>query len=242
MGNSERLLALFRDVFISRCEDTQNISQHQIFYFSLIPQPRCFLRSSESLTSPFLRPVVPSPLRPKQVTTKFPDTFQHFFNHGSLTFNIQYSLLLMRHKRTFFDLKDCGTLNTLESMPYILGDINTVASIFMTEDDAITNGTIIIKGWDLYLTSQYDKGLVFRWMMMHRHYRTRFQRIQATDGAASTEPCLHELCRVVTEVEHRSTDGTCHPTTDGSYNSSSVLEIPLPVQKPYQVKSGRLPS
>ena len=52
----------------------------------------------------------------------------------------------MWHKRAFFDLKDCGALNTFEGVPYVLGDINTVASIFMAEDDAITNGTIIIKG------------------------------------------------------------------------------------------------
>ena len=92
--------------------------------------------------------------------------------------DFQYPLHLMRHKRTFFDLKDCGTLYTLESMPYVLRDVNTVASIFMTEDDALTDGTVIIKRRDLYLASQYDKSLVFRKMMMDRNNRARFQCIQ----------------------------------------------------------------
>ena len=59
---------------------------------------------------------------------------------------LQYSLLLMRHKRAFFNLGNCSTFYTLKGMPYVLEDVNTIASIFMTEDDAITNGTIIIKG------------------------------------------------------------------------------------------------
>lgn len=59
----------------------------------------------------------------------------------------------MRHEWAFFDLEDCGTLNTFESMPRVLGNVNTISSFFMAEDDAVANGTIIIKRRNLYLSS-----------------------------------------------------------------------------------------
>ena len=84
----------------------------------------------------------------------------------------------MLYKRAFFDLEDRGTLNTFKGVPHILGNVNTIAAFFMTEDDAVTDGTIIIIRSDLYLTSQYDKRLVFRRMSMDRYHCPWLYRIQ----------------------------------------------------------------
>ena len=65
--------------------------------------------------------------------------------------------------------------------------------------------------------------------MVNWHFRPRLHSIQATDGAARAEPCSHELCRVATEVEHSSTDGTFHPGSDESCSSFVGEEIPLPL-------------
>ncbi len=61
-----------------------------------------------------------------------------------LTLNRKYPLHFMLYKRTFFDLKDCGTLNTFQGVPHILGNVNAIAAFFMTEYDAIYYRTIII--------------------------------------------------------------------------------------------------
>jgi len=49
----------------------------------------------------------------------------------------------MWHEGAFFDLEYYGTLNTLEGVPYILGDVYTIVAIFMTEDDAVTDSPVI---------------------------------------------------------------------------------------------------
>lgn len=126
----------------------------------------------------------------------------------------------MWHKRAFLALKDNGILlNALKFMPNTLGNVHTISVIFRAEYIILNDSPVIIMSRNTYLPSQNHKGFILRGMFMDRYFRPWLNSIQATDGAARAEPCSHELCRVASEVEHRSTDGTSHPAKDGSYSS-----------------------
>ena len=56
----------------------------------------------------------------------------------------------MWHEGAFFDLEDYGSLNTLEGVPYILGDVYTIVAIFMAEDDALTDSPVILRRGEFF--------------------------------------------------------------------------------------------
>ena len=102
---------------------------------------------------------------------------EHSLRVMALLRDFKNPIHFMLYEGAFFHFEDNGTLYTLKGMPCILGDVNTIAAIFMTQDDAFTNRPIIIIRRHPHLPSQNHKRLILRGMLMYRNFRARLHSI-----------------------------------------------------------------
>lgn len=64
----------------------------------------------------------------------------------------------MRDEGAFFALEDdAAWFEGFEFVPDAFGNVNTVDAVFLTEDDAVDNGAVIIIGCRAHLATKYNK-------------------------------------------------------------------------------------
>lgn len=83
----------------------------------------------------------------------------------------------MRHKGSLLEFKDNGALYRLEFMPHILGDVNAIDAVFLADDDAFDDGTVIVICSDSYSAAQNNKRLFFFRVMMDWYIRPRLHSV-----------------------------------------------------------------
>ena len=93
-------------------------------------------------------------------------------------FCFQNPVYLMFNEWTGLALQQDTRLQTLQSMPDVLGNIHTIAATLLTNDAGFCNFSLVIVGCHANLSLQYHKGLILVRMMMHRNKRAWFQGIE----------------------------------------------------------------
>lgn len=64
----------------------------------------------------------------------------------------------MRHIRSFFAFEDdAAGFERFEFVPDAFGDVHAVDAVFMTEDDAVDNGAVIVIGRRTHFATKYHK-------------------------------------------------------------------------------------
>ena len=104
----------------------------------------------------------------------------------------------MLYKRTSFALQEHAGFKTFQTMPDVLGDVNTIGATFLTDDTGFQHLTIIIIGGYSDFTFQYHKGLGLVRMMVNRDECPRFQGIEETVALV-----LQALVEVVVHAQSR---------------------------------------
>lgn len=94
--------------------------------------------------------------------------------------DIQYAIHLMLDKRPLLAFEKNTWFQALHSVPGVLGDVDPINAIFMTDDAGLYHFAIIIVGCHSDLAFQDDEGLILGRMMMHRNQRAKFQSVEET--------------------------------------------------------------